>query len=253
MSSLEKAGCGVRPTGLVRRPVTGLLIAGSLLVPSAVCLGAVIDKVNVTRTGETNTATFTGGSGAIASTSSTDGATAGVTCDWIVVAVVGPLNTCIDILSVTQNAQPLDEGDDYINRASTGADLLTDAMSGKVRDDGSAIYNAGTEDLDFFTFRPIKCAGIWEVTVTYQVISDWCEGPPVIVDSLVAGSATESDLIKVNQNPEQALSTFGWIETPIVVIGIPTASAWGLLVLALLLLVGAKAYFGSRKGIQKVE
>jgi hypothetical protein len=166
-----------------------------------------------------------------------------VWCDQIDVALVVPEYACIEILSVTQNDQSLDEGYDYIYWASTAADLLTDAMSGKTRDDGSAIYNPVTEDLDFFWFRPIKCAGIWEVTVTYLVI-EWCEGEALIVDSLIAGSATEADLIKVEQNPGQALTTFGWIETPIVEIGIPTASAWGLLVLTLLLLVGAKAYFG---------
>lgn len=354
MFSIGRWSYCARRNGFRMRPQwAAILIAGSLLVPAAVCLGAVIDKVNVTRTGNTNTATVNGSTGVLASVSSPVGTVAesgschlveaGAIDHWsctpsvalpfdlisITVArapeldsmlsqfVCGPMvepalasllyldvkedpnfphhqviwteftPACDDKIDVYLQVIPGPEDppitDVYFDHAAPDCsatltagvvlhkyhtiDTLEATLDGKpVQVDpvsqtqqklladalqNAELYDDEQQDLWFWKFTPLApCEDPFQLVVRYREL-DHSE-QPVLSDSLVAGFTTQADLDEAEGN-EEPLAYLEPVNTAIIEVGIPTASAWGLLVLALLLLVGAKAYFASRKGIQKVE
>lgn len=228
------------------RPFTAMFVAAALLVPASVCFGRRIDKVNVERIGDETTATFrlAAATGAAASA---DGAVAGLPCFGfysILIAVViedGLLaeDWDLEILEVTPGSYDFDV-DGY-------TDELRDALEAATSQDD---YDSEVDDLFFVRYYSPDppCPGLDEFVVRYTLLVG---GEPAYPNRFVWGATNWLDL----KDDSGKLENFESLPVDILDVGgeIPTLSSWGLTVMALLLLIGARTYFGRRSTIQNAK
>lgn len=153
-------------------------------------------------------------------------------CDTIAVAVVVDNGQTINILSVAPGnvkASPVD---------GAHQTLLASALS------ALGLFDDSTQDLFFTLYNPPNpCTNI-KVTVEFTIKGTAPGSDPKAVDRLMAGSTNLKDLENaVNNN--KPLNNFESVNAPIIgPDSIPAASTWGLVVLGLALLVGAKIRYG---------
>ena len=154
-------------------------------------------------------------------------------------------------------------------------DLLGDELQ------AAELYNPSTDDLFFVTFYPpdpVPDPCDYKISMTYRVLEKRCclggscwslctdqsdcgvesfcrTTDEVVLPIHAAGGGTDyKDLVNAEQNPTKGLLDFvTWDERIRTWDPVPAVSSWGVVVLTLLVLVGAKAYFGSRSRIQSAE
>ncbi len=156
-------------------------------------------------------------------------------CDTIAVAVVVDDGQTINILSVNPGnvkASPVD---------AAHQTLLANELS------ALGLFDDSTQDLFFTLYNPPNpCTNI-KVTVEFTIKGTAPGSDPKAVDRLVAAGTNLKDLENaVNNNVP--LNNIEFVDAPIIgTDDIPAASTWGLVVLGLALLVGARLRFGGRK------
>jgi len=231
----------------------------------AVCQ-AGIEKINITRVGTTNTLTASIVPEGPAVAASTEGGTVAdlsecdPVCDPVILAmVVGDANWLI-IDGVHQQSYPAGDPnaggvewrlDLHPKVGAEAEEVLENAMTQKVDATGRPIYNTATHHLEYGTFCLAKC----EVGVKTALVVEYREMDPgenpVIPEFPVIGGTTQFYLLSAAATGEP-LRDFTWGSGPTQPRAVPAASTWGLLVLMLLLLAGAKGYFGLWKRTQSV-
>ena len=215
-----------------RRRLTTLLLVGALLVPVAVCLADVIVKANVRKTGNSQTAVF-----------QLDFALRNVagfpSCPTVVAAMVINSGEWAVINSLSQDEVSLDN----IYASTAHVALLASELQ------TAGLYDPLTQALASESFIPHTCSGSTsEVVVEYTVYKMNFDPDPPVVEvvhpaKLVAGGATAADL-----KDGGSLTTFESVNQRVVQdAAIPAVSQWGLIALGLLLLAGARVYFGRRR------
>ena len=188
-------------------------------------------------------------------------------CPAFVVALVVEFGQTIEILDVTLDGEPV--------KARTSVTqphraLLNNVLAAK----GSQIFDPQQQGLFFLTWVPeVPCEDQFQVVITFRVVSPYkycqggefegypctddndCGGPYCEPEELffpgnfVLGGTSLQDLINAVQTGAP-LSDFEWRDSPILDLdAIPTVSTWGLIVMALLLLIGARTYFGNRRRV----
>lgn len=157
------------------------------------------------------------------------------TCDTIAVAVVVDNGQTINILSVS----PGDVKMAAVDPAHQA--LLQSAL------EAEGLFDDATQDLFFVQYNPPQdsCTN-FKVTVEFTVKGTAPGSDPKAVSHLVAAGTNVKDLENARINNEE-LNNFQFVEFPIIGPGgIPAASTWGVLAMALALLVGARIRFGKR-------
>jgi hypothetical protein len=220
-----------RSTGTQRtlaRTSLALLVTGVLLIPATVCL-AIISKVNVRNTGDSTTANIN-----IDSSEGLSNVSGIPVCPPVVASLVVKNGETAELVNVMQDGLPV-ESSTSVNPAHQ--DLLAFKLQ------KTAAFIPTSQDTVSFKLFPVNCMGSTNIEIEYKVFDAF--GDIVLPRALTAGGTTESDLAD-----GLPLSQFAFIRSVRVVgLPVPAVSTWGLVVLVLLLLVGAKTYFGRRRSM----
>lgn len=185
---------------------------------------AVITKVNVVRTGDTTTTTVNMNLPA--------GSVAGLPfCPNVVAALVVNNFDGVDIVRMLQDGKSVS----FDNEVNTTAQSLLQA---EFQD--PAYFDADHNDLYFLRLTPNTCVGETTFLIEYRVSDKF--GELVLPTRLVAGGTEEGDL---DHGP--GLDNFALLDATVQGFPVPAISTWGGVALAMLLLIGAKTYFGRRR------
>lgn len=203
------------------------------------CLAGVIPRVNVTKEGPVTIASFEYNAPALGAVAT--GSEPGWNCDAIVLAFViedGLLSDGwnVEILNVAPGSY------------DTECNGFTDALGDSIFDYTDA-YDPLTDDLFCLRYIPEDCTG--KVTIDFTVYVAWEdeEKQPVELDTFIGGATNWLDL-----KDDVPLRNFSGWDVPVLEerAAIPTVSTWGVTVMALLLLVGARMYFRRRPAAETV-